>query len=145
MESGSSDVFDKAKRSEIMSKVRSRKNKSTELKFLDYLKVRKITGWRRHFAVPGTPDFAFRKEKIAIFLDGCFWHGHDCRNTTPRANKEYWDAKIARNRARDLLVDETLRGKGWSVLRIWECKLKSKEYLDETVLELIMTKREKDI
>ena len=72
-----SDVFDNKKRSEIMKNVRSNNNKSTELKLIKLFKEYGITGWKRKYKVKGHPDFVFLKEKIAIFVDGCFWHGHD--------------------------------------------------------------------
>lgn len=87
------DVFDKAKRSEIMKKVRSKNNKSTELKLMQIFKDNNIHGWRRNYKVKGHPDFVFLDKKIAIFVDGCFWHGHNCRNTKPKTNQEYWDKK----------------------------------------------------
>ena len=88
-----SDIFNKAKRSEIMKKVRSKNNKSTELKLIQIFKENNIHGWRRNYKVKGHPDFVFLNKKIAIFVDGCFWHGHDCRNTKPKDNQEYWDKK----------------------------------------------------
>jgi len=59
-----------------------------------------------------------------LFFDGCFWHGHDCRNTKPSDNADYWRKKIERNKRRDKLVNEALTEKGWKVLRIWECQVK---------------------
>lgn len=75
------DVFDSKKRSDIMSKVRSNNNKSTELALVKFFKENNITGWKRNYPVKGHPDFVFLDKKIAVFVDGCFWHGHDCRNT----------------------------------------------------------------
>lgn len=77
------DVFDKEKRSSIMQCVRSKGNKSTEIKLIQVFAENGITGWRRNYQVKGHPDFVFPKRKIAVFVDGCFWHGHDCRNTRP--------------------------------------------------------------
>lgn len=126
------DVFDKEKRSEIMRAVKGIKNKSTEEKLIAYFKENKITGWRRKYKVYGKPDFVFPKLRIAIFVDGCFWHGHDCRNTHPEQNKEYWQKKITRNIARDQDVTQHLENLGWNVLRIWECELlkKNRELLE---------------
>jgi DNA mismatch endonuclease (patch repair protein) len=109
-----------------MRKVKSSKNKSTELKLLEFFKENNIKGWRRNFKLFGNPDFVFPKQRLAIFTDGCFWHGHDCRNTKPEDNKQYWQKKIQRNRTRDQLVNETLAEKRWEVIRIWECELKKK-------------------
>ncbi len=117
------DVFSKSKRSEVMRAVKSRGNKSTELKLIEIFKNRKIIGWRRNYKLFGKPDFVFPKQRLAIFLDGCFWHGHDCRNTKPAENADYWRLKIERNKTRDELVSKTLAEKGWRVLRIWECQI----------------------
>ena len=91
------DIFDSEKRSEIMSRVKSRKNKSTELRLIRVFKENAITGWRRNYDVKGHPDFVFLKQKVPIFVDGCFWHGHDCRNTRPLEHQEYWQKKRERN------------------------------------------------
>ena len=87
-------------------------------------KDRHITGWRRTYKMIGKPDFVFPKQKIVIFVDGCFWHGHDCRNVTPKNNSDYWDKKRERNIARDQTVTQTILNRGWRVVRIWECELK---------------------
>lgn len=125
------DIFSKEKRSQIMRQVKGSRNKSTELKLIRYFKDNGIRGWRRKYKLFGNPDFVFLKKRIAVFVDGCFWHGHDCRNTRPDQNKEYWTAKIARNRQRDQEVTLRLKEKGWSVLRIWECELKDDNFLQE--------------
>ncbi len=77
------ETFTKEQRSQIMQQVKSSRNKSTELKLIQFFKANKINGWRRNYKLFGKPDFVFTKSKTAIFVDGCFWHGHDCRNTTP--------------------------------------------------------------
>ncbi len=117
------DVFTQKKRSEIMRTVKSNKNKSTELKLIEIFKRHHIIGWRRNYPVFGKPDFVFCRKKIALFADGCFWHGHNCRKTTPASNKEYWDKKISRNKTRDKQVNKHLIELGWTVLRIWECEI----------------------
>lgn len=121
-----SDVFSKAKRSEVMKAVKSRNTKTTELKMLEIFKELHITGWRRTYPLVGKPDFVFPKKRIVVFVDGCFWHGHDCRNVTPKENAAFWDAKRAYNKQHDQIVTETLESKNWSVIRIWECELKKK-------------------
>lgn len=120
------DVFDDNKRSEIMSRVRSKGNTSTELKLIEVFKEYGINGWRRHYEVKGHPDFVFLKEKIAVFVDGCFWHGHDCRNTRPSDNSEYWSKKRSRNMKRDKDITALFEQRGWTVVRIWECELKKR-------------------
>ena len=120
------DVFDSKKRSDIMSKVRSNNNKSTELALIKFFKENKITGWKRNYPVKGHPDFVFLDKKIAVFVDGCFWHGHDCRNTRPSDNAEYWQKKRERNIKHDKEVTAMFENRGWIVIRIWECELKKK-------------------
>ena len=120
------DIFDKQQRSQIMRKVKSSGNKSTEIRLISVFKENNISGWRRNYAVKGHPDFVFLKMKIAVFVDGCFWHGHDCRNTTPSDNKESWDRKRQRNIQHDREVTAIFEARGWTVIRIWECELKKK-------------------
>lgn len=120
------DVFDKEKRSDIMRSVRSRKNKSTELRLIEIFNKNGIKGWRRNYPVKGHPDFVFQEKKVAVFVDGCFWHGHDCRNTRPSDNQAYWQRKRERNIRHDLEVTALFESRGWIVLRIWECELKKK-------------------
>lgn len=120
------DVFDSKKRSDIMSKVRSNNNKSTELALINFFKENNITGWKRNYPVKGHPDFVFLDKKIVVFVDGCFWHGHDCRNTRPSDNAEYWQKKRERNIKHDKEVTAMFENCGWTVIRIWECELKKK-------------------
>ena len=77
------DTFSREERSNIMRKVKSAKNKSTEIKLIRYFKSRNITGWRRNYKLFGKPDFVFPKKRLAVFADGCFWHGHNCRRCVP--------------------------------------------------------------
>lgn len=120
------DVFDTSKRSQIMQQVRSKNNKTTELKLIQIFKDSHITGWKRNYPVKGHPDFVFLNKKIAVFVDGCFWHGHNCRNTQPSNNAEYWRKKQERNIRHDLEITALFEQRGWNVLRIWECELKKK-------------------
>lgn len=121
------DIFDNEKRSYIMSKVRPKNNKSTELELIKIFKENNITGWKRNYPAKGHPDFVFLDKKIAIFVDGCFWHGHDCRNTRPSDNAEYWRKKRERNIKHDKEVTALFEQRGWTVIRIWECELKKKK------------------
>ena len=130
------DVFDEKKRSEIMSKVHSKGNKSTELKLIQVFKGNGIIGWKRNYPVKGHPDFVFLDKKIAIFVDGCFWHGHDCRNTRPSDNADYWTKKRERNMKHDKEITELFERRGWTVIRIWECELKKKNY--QNLMDKIM-------
>lgn len=86
-----------------------------------------ITGWRRHQRLPGRPDFAFCAARVAIFVDGCFWHGCRWRCRVPQDNREYWQREVSRNAARDRATNKPLRGAGWRVLRIWGRSLRSPE------------------
>jgi DNA mismatch endonuclease (patch repair protein) len=117
------DVFTKAKRSDVMSRIRSRGNKGTELAMIRVFRAHGITGWRRHQSVFGKPDFIFPKLRLAVFVDGCFWHGCPIHATKPRSNAMFWRRKLAMNKARDRFVNRALRRAGWRVLRIWEHEL----------------------
>ena len=120
------DVFTKRNRSELMSRVRGRGNKATELAVLALFRRHKIAGWRRHRAIFGNPDFIFPQAKLAIFVDGCFWHACSKHGTQPASNRAFWKRKLTRNKSRDRLVNRTLRARGWSVLRIWQHELTRK-------------------
>ena len=114
------DVFTPSQRSAVMSAIRSRGNRGTELRLLALFREHGVTGWRRQLPLPGRPDFAFPKAKVAVFTDGCFWHGCPRCYQRPQSNKKFWDTKIARNRARDRAVSRELRRRGWRVVLIWE-------------------------
>lgn len=141
-----SDVLSKAKRSEVMTRIRSRGNKTTELAFAKLLRRHRISGWRRH--VPLTllesmdgcqkvakrrphvkPDFVFQELRIAVFIDGCFWHGCPIHGTKPAANREFWRIKLNDNRARDRFVTNALRKQNWTVMRLWEHQLSKGEWV----------------
>lgn len=108
-----------------MSRIRSKGNKTTEQRLISLLKKEKIHGWRRHYPILGKPDFVWLESRVAVFVDGCFWHGHDCgRNLSPKTNIEDWNRKIALTKARDTSVTHRLVGRNWTVIRIWECLLK---------------------
>lgn len=114
------DVFTKAKRSAVMSRIRGRGNKATELALMQLLRHHGITGWRRHQNVFGKPDFLFRRERLTLFVDGCFWHGCPRHCKIPAGNRVFWEKKFAANKARDRRVNRELRKLGWRVIRIWE-------------------------
>ncbi len=132
------DVFTKAKRSEVMSRIRGRGNKETEIALMRLLRKHKIWGWRRHQPIFGNPDFIFPKLRVAILVDGCFWHCCPKHSNLPANNRAFWRRKLSANRARDLLVTRTLRRAGWRVLRIWEHELarKNQEKLTKRLLSL---------
>lgn len=114
------DTFSRQKRSWIMAQVKSDGNRSTETRLIALLRGNAITGWRRRYPLHGKPDFVFPKSRVAVFVDGCFWHGHRTKCRMPKANRAYWERKISRNVARDRLITRALREKGWKVVRIWE-------------------------
>lgn len=120
-------LFSGLKRNELMSRIKSKGNKKTEIAFLNSLKNQKISGWRRHPRLPGTPDFIFKKNKIAIFLDGCFWHGCPIHFKSPTTNTFFWDSKIKNNKDRDKKNIKELKSLGWKVIRIWEHELTKKK------------------
>ena len=114
------DVFTKAKRSAVMSKIRGRGNKDTELALMKLFRRHHITGWRRHQKVFGKPDFIFKQVRLALFVDGCFWHGCPKHCKIPAGNRAFWKKKFAANKARDGRVNRELRRLGWRIIRIWE-------------------------
>lgn len=119
------DVYSPQKRSAVMARVKG-KNTTPELA------VRKaLTGlgarYRLHRKdLPGKPDIVLAGRRLAIFVHGCFWHGHDCARgaRVPQANRDYWVAKVARNQARDQRNRADLDASGWRVETVWECELK---------------------
>jgi len=117
------DVFTREQRSKIMSAVKGRGNKGTELKLVKIFRKAQIIGWRRHRPVFGKPDFIFPAKRVAVFVDGCFWHGCPDHGMVPASNSEFWREKIERNRRRDKLVGKTLKMSGWRVVRIWQHEL----------------------
>lgn len=136
-----SDVFDVAKRSEVMSRIRGKGNKTTEIALAAAFRKAGITGWRRHIPLKikvkpsrGSgvliseplvvkPDFLFRQAKLAVFVDGCFWHQCPLHSKVPENNREFWEKKLRRNVDRDRQTNRALRAAGWSVLRLWEHEL----------------------
>ena len=117
------DTVSVARRSEIMRSVRSRGNKPTERVLLSFFRAHGVTGWRRHTALAGRPNFTFPKLKLVIFVDGCFWHGCPAHCRVPKASRSYWVGKIAGNRKRDASTSRNLRRAGWRVIRVWEHEL----------------------
>ncbi|MBY0475380.1 MAG: very short patch repair endonuclease [Nitrosomonas sp.] len=133
------DTITKEKRSEIMSKVRS-KNTSPELA------VRKLVfslGYRYRLHaknLPGKPDLVFSGRKKVIFVHGCFWHGHDCtRGSAPATNKEFWLPKLEKNKVRDAETFRLLNSMSWSVLVIWQCQMKDEDDLKTTIINFLNT------
>lgn len=122
------DFVSKEKRSKIMQAVRSKGNETTELAAIRLFRENKIIGWRRNYKLLGKPDFVFPKEKLAVFVDGCFWHGHKCLKPRDSLKSGFWKEKIERNKKRDRKVNSSLKKEGWKVVRIWECEIEKKKY-----------------
>jgi len=104
-----------------MASVKSRGNKSTELALGSILFAAGMRGYRKHWRVAGRPDFAWPGLKVAVFVDGCFWHGCTKCKYPPRSNRKFWKDKIENNVRRDRRVSRRLRRSGWSVIRVREC------------------------
>lgn len=117
-------TFGALNRSQLMSRIKNWGNKTTERRLAALLRANGVSGWRRRYPLLGNPDFVWRAQKVAVFVDGCFWHGHDCgRNLTPKNNAKMWREKFKANQKRDRCISRSLRVAGWKVCRIWECKL----------------------
>ena len=108
-----------------MAAIRSRGNEATEIRLMGILRRGGIKGWRRNQRLPGSPDFVFWRERLAVFVDGCFWHGCRWHCRMPKTRAGFWKKKISRNKARDKEVGRILRRKGWRVFRIWEHSLQA--------------------
>ncbi|HEY8566603.1 MAG TPA: very short patch repair endonuclease [Beijerinckiaceae bacterium] len=119
-------------RSEVMRRVRA---KNTRPELIVRSVAHKL-GYRFRLHrddLPGKPDLVFPRRRAVVFVNGCFWHGHDCKRGTriPATNTEYWTAKIARNKARDAASRKALQDAGWAVIELWECQLRDKASLIE--------------
>lgn len=118
------DIWDKKKRSEVMSKIRSKDTKP-ELMIRQFLFSKGLRYRVNYKMLPGTPDIVFSKYKIAIFVNGCFWHGHDCKDShIPKTNINFWKNKIDKNKERDERNIFKIQSLGWKIFVMWECELK---------------------
>lgn len=136
-ESRKPDHPEKSSRSRLMARVRTRDTAPE-------IRVRKLLHragyrFRLHPAdLPGKPDVVLPRFRTALFVHGCFWHGHDCpKGSRPSTNVEFWNAKLDRNRQRDQSVGEALEREGWAVLTVWECELRSPEKLLSRVRDFL--------
>jgi DNA mismatch endonuclease (patch repair protein) len=132
------DVYDKEKRSAVMRRVKGRDTtpELTVRRALTKLGAR----YRLHRKdLPGSPDIVLGPRRIAIFVHGCFWHGHDCArgSRVPKANRDYWVGKVGRNVARDAKTHAELEAMGWRVETIWECDLKDAAGLEARLRDLL--------
>jgi DNA mismatch endonuclease (patch repair protein) len=132
------DVFDPAKRSAVMRRVKGR-DTTPELQVRKAL-TRLGARYRLHRKdLPGSPDIALPGRRVALFVHGCFWHGHDCARgaRVPKQNRDYWLGKVARNRARDAASRAALAGLGWRVETVWECELKDPAAVTARLADLL--------
>ena len=136
------DVFTPEKRSAVMRRVKGR-DTSPELKVRKLL-TRLGARYRLHRKdLPGNPDIVLPGRKLAIFVHGCFWHGHDCARgaRVPKQNRDYWLARVARNTARDEAAQAALAAAGWRVVVLWECDMKDAAALLERLAGLMEAPR----
>ena len=132
------DVYGPEKRSAVMRRVKGR-NTTPEMKVRKAL-TKLGARYRLHRKeLPGNPDIVMPGRRLALFVHGCFWHGHDCARgaRVPKQNRDYWVAKVARNMARDAKNAEALTAAGWRVETIWECELKNASALEERLRALL--------
>jgi DNA mismatch endonuclease (patch repair protein) len=126
-----------AVRSRTMSAIRGKHNLSTELRLRMAFIREGIKGWKLHVKkLPGNPDFFFKKEKIAVFVDGCYWHGCPKCGHIPKTRSRFWAAKIKRNQQRDRKKRMELKKMGIAPMRIWEHELKEAAGLDRAVTKI---------
>lgn len=118
------DVFTKEKRSDVMSRIKGKGNKDTEIAMIKVMRKHHVSGWRRNQPVLGKPDFVFWEYKIALFVDGCFWHSCPLHANTPKNNRKFWIKKLKGSADRDVFVNRELKKLGWKVIRIWEHEFK---------------------
>lgn len=120
------DTVSPSVRSAIMSKVRSKGNKSTERRLRALLVGAGIKGWRTNARdITGTPDVLFEKKRLVVFVDGCFWHGCPKCYRRPKSKRKFWDTKVTENRERDRQVNRKLKKDGWVVIRLFECEFRA--------------------
>lgn len=134
-ESRSTDNLTESQRSHAMRRVKS-KDTTPELLVRRLLRSMGHSGYRLHRKdIPGNPDLVWIGRRLAIFINGCFWHGHSCPRgaRTPKTRAEYWGKKIERTRQRDLVHIEELTSQGWGVLTLWECGLSDQATLAATL------------
>lgn len=131
------DVFTKEKRSEVMSHIRGKGNKDTELVMIQILRNNHLSGWRRNQVVLGKPDFIFPKQKVALFVDGCFWHGCPKHSNMPKNNRAFWEKKLQGNKDRDKYVSRILKQSEWKVVRVWEHELFNSDRVVKRLLAVL--------
>jgi DNA mismatch endonuclease (patch repair protein) len=133
----SADVFSPEKRSAVMRRVKGH-DTGPELAVRRILHTAGIGYRLGGCGLPGRPDMVMKGRRTAVFVHGCFWHGHDCARGArpPKANAEYWTAKIGRNRARDAATLEALQAAGWRTVTVWECEIQAEGFAERLVVEV---------
>ena len=143
------DILSKEQRHQCMSNIRG-KNTKPELIVRKFLFSKGLRFRLHRKDLPGSPDIVLPKYKTVVFINGCFWHGHDgCKYyRLPKSNVDFWETKITNNKNRDVLNEIKLKDLGWKVIRIWECEIRrksSRQYkLDELFAQIVNPKLEKD-
>lgn len=135
------DVFSVEKRHDIMSKIKGKDTK-IEIKVRKWLYKNGVRYRKHSKKIIGRPDISIKKYKIAIFINGCFWHGHeDCKlYTVPKTRTEFWREKIEKNKARDKKNCDELQKEGWTVINLWECEIEKRfDEVMDGLLEKIIT------
>ncbi|WP_292063526.1 very short patch repair endonuclease [Brevundimonas sp. UBA7664] len=132
-----SDPFTPEQRSAVMRAVKGR-DTTPELAVRRILRAAGIGYRLGGRGLPGRPDLVMPGRRVAVFVHGCFWHGHDCARGArqPKANADYWSAKISRNRARDAATLTALARAGWRVVTVWECGMKAAGFAEGLVAEV---------
>lgn len=126
-------------RSRVMGAIRGKHNRTTELQMMRALRRARCIGWRRHVqGLPGAPDFYFPKAPLAVFVDGCFWHGCKRCGHIPKTRRAFWKTKIARNNARHLSVAKLLQNAKIPSLRVWEHALKTDHLADQVAHKILV-------
>ncbi len=147
------DFLTREKRSALMATIKSRGNKRTELVLAKLLRFEGISGWRRHQVIiergrkdarqrRARPDFIFRRHRVALFVDGCFWHACPLHGTRPKTRKLFWLAKLKRNAQRDASADTALAQLGWKSVRVWEHEIK--QNVEDAALRLWVVVRSRE-
>lgn len=130
------DVLTKAQRSYNMSRIRAKDTKA-EMKLRMLLRQKGIRSYRLHYDLLGKPDIVFPKKKVAVFVDGCFWHKCPLHFVQPQTRKDFWMRKIESNVTRDRRTDEKLKQDGWFVLRFWEHEIE--QCSDKVVSKILVS------
>lgn len=124
------DSLTEVGRSELMARVRSKGNRSTELRAIALMESNGITGWVVHPpGIAGNPDLYFPEQRLALFVDGCFWHACPRCGRIPKSRVAFWDAKIKGNRRRDRKVNAMLKQDGYRIMRVWEHSLRDNRWI----------------